>query len=230
MSASGIVAVEQGAIAALEGFVQLGDIGRRERPVRQLDQDLVALAGIAHVGAAALDGRQPRAPGVTSGGRLGAISANIALIAAGVERVKPHEAAAHHLEGDRRAQEADRRADAGIGRTITRVDAELLREPRGMQRRAAAEGDQSVLVVQLGAALDGVHARGVGHVLLDHLGDAEGRHVGRRGRAGRRHRASSAARPRPASSWIAAAGKAVGIDAAQHDVGVGHGGLVPPRP
>ena len=95
----------------------------------------------------------------------------------GIEAAQPHEAAAHDLEGDRRAQEADRRADAGAGRDQHVGDAELLGEARGVQRRAAAEGDQGA-ALELGAALDGVHARGIGHVLLDDLGDAEGRERG----------------------------------------------------
>ena len=39
-------------------------------------------------------------------------------------------------------------------------------------RRRAAEGDHGA-VLQLLAALDGMHARGIGHVLLDDLADAE---------------------------------------------------------
>ena len=45
-----------------------------------------------------------------------------------------------------------------------------------MQRRAAAEGDHGAALGGL-AALDGVHARGAGHVFLDDLADAGGRPV-----------------------------------------------------
>ena len=75
-------------------------------------------------------------------------------------------------------QEADGRADAGIGRHDHARDAELLGEPRGMQRCGAAEGDQRVLADDV-AALDRMHARGVGHVLAHDLVHAEGRRFGR---------------------------------------------------
>ena len=80
------------------------------------------------------------------------------------------------------------------------------RQPRGMQRRGAAEGDQGAARRFL-AALDGVDARGVGHVLVDDLGDAERRadaassaerradRVGER-RLGRRRRSSVIGRRR----------------------------------
>ena len=46
-----------------------------------------------------------------------------------------------------------------------------------MQRRGAAKRDQRARA-QILAALDGVHARGVRHVLVDHLADAERRMFG----------------------------------------------------
>ena len=62
----------------------------------------------------------------------------------------------------------DRRADPGIGRHDDPGDAELLGQPRGMQRRRAAEGDQAVLGDDL-AALHRMDARRIGHVLVDDL-------------------------------------------------------------
>ncbi len=84
-----------------------------------------------------------------------------------------------------------------------------------MQRRAAAEGDQGA-AFELRAALDGVDAGGIGHVLFDDLGNAEGRQRGveleqladmgvQRGG------------PKLGIERDRAAGEAVGIDAAQHE-------------
>ena len=140
----------------------------------------------------------------------------------GIERVEPHVAAAHQLVGDRRRKEADGRADAGIGRHDHALHADLLGDARGMQRRAAAEGDQIVLVDD-GAALDGVHARGTRHVLRHHLVDGVGRHARSRARGPRRRRARARPWPRSRSSAMRAAGEVVRIDRAQHDIGVGHG-------
>ena len=68
-------------------------------------------------------------------------------------------------------------------------------------------------------------ARGVGHVLIDHLDHAERRHVRRSGRACRRRRAASASRAAAASSRIVPPAKRAGIVAAEHQVGIGHRGL-----
>ncbi len=86
--------------------------------------------------------------------------------------------AADDLVADRRAQEADRAADAGAGRHQHAVDADLLRHAAGMHRAAAAERDQRAAFIGL-AGFDRMHARGVGHVLVDHLDDAERRHLRR---------------------------------------------------
>ena len=66
-----------------------------------------------------------------------------------------------------------RSASAG---TSTRAMPELGGQARGMQRRAAAEGHHGAALGHL-AALDGMHARGVRHVLLDDLADAGRRPV-----------------------------------------------------
>ena len=124
-----------------------------------------------------LIGTPAGAPSFTTPVASLAISANMALIAAGSKADRRTKRRAHDLEGDRRAQEAHRRADAGAGRDQHVGDAELFGQTRGMERRAAAEGDQGA-AFQLGAALDGVDAGGIGHVLFHHLGDAERRHGG----------------------------------------------------
>ena len=86
--------------------------------------------------------------------------------------------------------------------------------------RGAAEGDQRAVAQGL-AALDGVHARGVGHVLVDHLDDAEAAMDRPPGPAARRCRARAPSL-RLAIEREAAAGEAARVDAAQHEVGVGH--------
>ena len=67
-----------------------------------------------------------------------------------------------------------------------------------------------------------MHARGVGHVLVDHLDDAERRHLRRRGRAGRRPRASQRIARRRGVEPQRPAGEARGVVAAERQVGIGH--------
>jgi len=73
---------------------------------------------------------------------------------------------------NRRGKKAERRADARADRDDDARDAELVREPRSMQRRCAAERDHGVVFDGL-AELHRVHARGVGHVLGNDFGDRE---------------------------------------------------------
>ena len=85
--------------------------------------------------------------------------------------------------------------------TITVVDADLLGEPAGMQRRAAAEGDHGA-GGDVAAALDGMDARGIRHVLVDDLGDAGRGPEILRGPACRRCSSASAWRALLSSSAI----------------------------
>jgi hypothetical protein len=88
----------------------------------------------------------------------------------------------------------------------------------------AAEGDHGV-VGEVLAVLDGVDAGGVGHVLVHHLGDAEGggdgvhaealAHIGPEGGLGA-----------VGVEGDGAAGEVVGVEAAEEEVGVGHGGAL----
>src|SRR5947208_3584983 len=73
--------------------------------------------------------------------------------------------------GDRRLQETDRRSDTRPARHDDPLNAELFGEMAGMQRRRTAKGDHRALADIL-AALDGMDARRIGHVLFDDLGDA----------------------------------------------------------
>ena len=74
------------------------------------------------------------------------------------------------------------------------------------------------------AALDGVHARGVGHVLVDHLADAERPRASASSSSGAPIALSMAARAGAASSGICRR-RSGRIDAAEHEIGVGDGRL-----
>ena len=82
---------------------------------------------------------------------------------------------AHEFVGGRRLQEANRRPDAGIGWHNNARNAEFLGKASRMDRCGATERDQGA-ASDVGAAFDGMHAGGVGHVLVDDLGDTVGRH------------------------------------------------------
>ena len=56
-----------------------------------------------------------------------------------VEGVEPLQLRAHDFVGDRGAQKPDCRADPGVRRNEHPVEAELVRQARGMQGRRAAE-------------------------------------------------------------------------------------------
>ncbi len=97
-----------------------------------------------------------------------------------------------------------------------------------MQGRRAAEGDEGARARIL-AALDGVDARGIGHVLVYHLADAERGQLGRELQpvaddALHRRRGAGGVQRQPA------AGKRRGIDAPEDEIGVGDGGLAAAAP
>ena len=119
----------------------------------------------------------PRAPGSTSARASFAISASSADAPAKSKLSSRMWRLLHQLVGNRRRQEADRRADAGVRRHQHARKPELLGDARGMQRRRAAERDQRVVVHHL-AALDRMHARRARHVLAHHLVHRVGRGLG----------------------------------------------------
>ena len=141
----------------------------------------------------------------------------------GIEIVRAQVQGPHHLVGDRRPQEADRRSDAGVARDDDAPDPQLVGELAGVQRRRAAEGDQGS-IVRILAALDGVDPGRARHVLAHHLGDAEGSRIGRE-----RHGVSDDGPERilgpGRSQRHLAAGEVTRGDSAHHHVGVGDGRL-----
>src|SRR5216683_2150446 len=111
-----------------------------EIAVRQRHDNLVALPDIAHEGEAPFGERRAAGSGGDDVLRLLAHLVKEAVGGIEVEIREPHIAATHYLEGDRRAQEADRRADASIGRYDDARDAEFFREAVGGERIRHAEG------------------------------------------------------------------------------------------
>ena len=135
------------------------------------------------------------------------ISSRSALAAVGVEGVEPHVAAAHQLVGGRR-----RAGSRRPSRRRHRAARSCARRRASRRARAACSGAAppkaiSVCSVDHDAALDRVHARGVGHVLVDDLGDAVGRHLGRQLERPRRRRAPARPRPRSDRASMLAAGE-----------------------
>ena len=180
---------------------------------------------IAHVGAAAdLDRHAGGAPSFTTP-------------VASLRHLGEHGVDRGGIEGRRAARSGVRTTSKAIG-ARRKPTAEPTPAPAGIStsampsfsaRRAACSGAPPPKAIrvrpsQLGAALDGVDAGGVGHVLFDDLGDAERRHGGVELERPPTW-VSSAAPAQLGVEQDRAAGEAVGIDAAQHDVGVGHGGL-----
>ena len=133
----------------------------------------MTLASIAHE-SAALFAELGTAGGFTR--QLGCFTAHPAqqtIGEIGVETIEPHIERADKFERGRSLKEADGRSHARIGRDDDALDAELFSEARGVQWCCAAEGDERTRR-HFGAALDSMHARGVGHVLVDDFGDAVG--------------------------------------------------------
>ena len=182
----------------------------------------MALAAIAHEGLARFDQRLARRGRPHDGLGFATHGGKKLVQHFCVEHVEPDMARPHHLVGDRGAQEAEGGTDAGAHRHDHLLHPELAGEPRGMQRRGATEGDQRA-VGRVLAVLDGVHARGTRHGLVDDLG-----HAGRRAlgigaeRAGQRLQRGLGL---VAVKRNGAAGEARRVEPPQRGIGVGHGGL-----
>jgi hypothetical protein len=140
-----------------------------------------------------------------------------------VEPVEPLIEPARRLEADRRLQEPDGRADARAGRDQRLAQPQLLAETAGMERRAAAEGDHGELR-DVATILDCMDARGIGHVLVHHLGDAEGRLVEHQAEGlQRRLRPVGVERDGPAREIL-------GVEPPEREVGVRHRGRLAAAP
>jgi hypothetical protein len=169
-------ASEKRAIGRLEGRDDHWDVALREGPVRQGDRDFPALPDIAHLCDQARFARGLSRAAIDEGVRRLRQVRQRRVHGAGIEPVEPLVEPARRLEAHRRLQEADGRADARAGRDQRLVEPQLLAEAAGMERRAAAEGDHGELR-DVATVLDCMDAGGIGHVLVHHLGDPEGRLV-----------------------------------------------------
>ncbi len=140
--------------------------------VRQRDRDLVALADMTHV-----DGVRVRDVGVAHTAREHDLAA---LLGERVEhplhgdRVPVghgHRQARRQVGCDRRAEQADRRRDAGAERADHLADAELARDAVRMHRTGAAERNHRQRA-RVDAAVGGLHRSRFGHAFVDHVVDA----------------------------------------------------------
>ena len=156
-------------VTAVERFAQ------RRRVIevlREVDADLVALADVAHVGARLLARRRAGRSARHYCHRLASHLIEHGADDGGIEPGQAHVPAAHDLVGDRREEEAHGRPHSRVGGDEEAVHIKLVREPGRVNRGGAAEGDERASGHSL-PPLDGVRARGVGHVLVHHLADAE---------------------------------------------------------
>ena len=124
--------------------------------------------------------------------------------------------------GDGRAERRPDRRDVGE-RDDEALHSDLARDRGRVDRAHPAVGEAGELP-RVQAAQDAHAPQEVGHLAVDDAVDARRGLVDRRGRAARRAR-RSAASAAPRSSGAAPCRKFVGVDDAEHDVGVGHGRL-----
>ena len=209
-------------VAAVERFAQ----GRRVLdPLGEVDADLVALAHVAHVGARLLAGGRPRRPARDHGHGLRPHLVERLSDDGGVEARQPRVAASHDLVGDGGEEEAHGRPHPRVGGDEETVHLELVRQPRGVDGRGASEGDQRAARHPF-PPLDRVRARGVGHVLVHHLADAEGREPGVEPELVPHAGLDRGLGPSPVEG-DRAPGEEFGIDPPEDDIGVRHRGRVP---
>ena len=132
----------------------------------------MALAHVPHVGARLLARRRAGRSARDHRHRLVSHLIEHRADDGGIEPGQAHVAAAHDFVGDRREEEAHGRADPRVGGHQETVHVQLVGEARRVDRGGAAEGDERASGHAL-SPLDGVRARGVRHVLVHHLADAE---------------------------------------------------------
>jgi hypothetical protein len=139
----------------------------------------MSLASVTHESRAPLDQIGDWGGGPDDVFCFGAHLSEQAVGGRSIEAAEKHQPAAHDLIGDRSAEETDGRAYARIGRHKDPTDTDLFCQPDRMQRCRAAERDQRARA-QILAAFDGMHARCIGHCLLDDFADPERGVLGRK--------------------------------------------------
>ena len=100
-------------------------------------------------------------------------------------------------------------------------DPEFFRNARGVQGRGAAKRNQRART-EIFPALNCVHARGVRHVLVHDFADAQGSVLGCEIEFGTNPFGCHALGAHHIQIYFSA-GKRSGIDAAEHDISIGHG-------
>ena len=130
---------------------------------------------------------------------------------------------AHEVERERRHQEAHRRHHAGAQRVDHARAPEDAGHAEGVHGPGAAEGEDREALDVL-AALDRVDARGARHALVGELVDAPGRLDGVEPERPPDPLGDRAPRRVPVEPHLAAE-EEVGVEVAEHQVGVGHGRL-----
>ena len=140
-----------------------------------------------------------------------------------IEVVEAECGAACDFIGDRRLQKTDGRAHACALGHNDAPDTRLFGETAGMKRSATAKGNHGH-GCDVAAAFDGVNTGGIGHVLLHNFSNAGGgpEAVKPKGLADVRHK--SAGRGFRVEGNLAAC-EMCGINLAETNVSVGHGGL-----
>ncbi len=181
------------------------------------------LSHVAHVGVGALGRLGAGGPARDHGRRLRPHRGQHIAHKSRIEGGEAHVAALHDLVRDRRQQEAHRRPHTRVSRHQEAVQLKLVGHARGVDRRRPPEGDHGAAAQPL-PPLDGVGAGGVRHVLVDHLADAQ-RSRGRVELQPRPHAAGHGALGSAAVQRDRAACEEVGIDAPQHHVRIGYGGV-----
>ena len=213
-------AVVLGLVLRLEGCAQDFGVSGFQRARRQGDFDLVALADVAHIGVTLfLQIALRRAEAHNRKCLL------VHFLKEGVQVLRRkgrqgHVAAADHFVGNGCAQEADRRTDAGVGRHDDLFDAKLFRQPRGVQRRRAAEGDHGALGDFL-APLHRMDPGRIGHALVHHLADGQRRRGGVHGQR-LTHVFEGRLLRRFLGERDLAVGEVVRVETAKQQVSIGH--------
>ena len=180
----------------------------------------MALADVAHIGNAGLCRVRAKTAFCNHAHRLGLHFRQQRVHRTDIETGEALIQAANNLVAHRRAQEADGAAHPCPGGHQHLGNADLLGDPAGMHRPAAAERDQGAAVIGF-AGLDRVHARRIGHVLVDHLDHRQGRH--RRIQPERTaHLCRQRVLRREQVELHGSPGKPRGVVAAESQIGVGH--------
>src|SRR5262249_24958812 len=141
------------------------------RPVRQVHDQVEALAQEAPVGTALEARRLELEAGVAHDGpRLVLETAERRVQRAQISAIQPDPDRRDAIDARRRHQKTERGSDAGRRRTHDASETELARDMAGVDRSGATRTEQRI-VSWNATALSDVHARGARHVLVYEVAD-----------------------------------------------------------